>query len=75
LRQFSRRYGTTPIQYRIKRRLNCADRLLWARPDLSIAEAAAQAGFKNLSQFYRQFVAYLGLTPARRREMFLAGPS
>jgi AraC-like DNA-binding protein len=75
LRQFSRRYGTTPIQYRIKRRLNCADRLLWTRPDLSVAEVAVQAGFKNLSQFYRQFVAYLGATPARRREMFGSGSS
>jgi AraC-like DNA-binding protein len=69
LRQFARRYGTTPIQYRIKRRLNFADRLLWARPELSVKEVAVQAAFDNPSHFYKKYVAYLGVTPLRRRHL------
>ena len=67
LRRFALQYGTTPIQYRIKRRLNYADRLFALEPDLSVAAVAARAGFDNLSYFHRQFTSYIGCTPGRRR--------
>jgi AraC-like DNA-binding protein len=73
IRQFSRHYGTTPIQYRIKRRLNFADRLLWAQPELSATEVATEAGFESVSHFYRAYTAYLGTTPALRRRVFSPG--
>jgi AraC-like DNA-binding protein len=73
LRQFKQRYGTTPVQFRVKTPLNAADRLLWSRPELPIAEVAARSGFDSVSYFYRQYVAYLGATPARRRQLFNAG--
>lgn len=72
LRAFTRRYGTTPIQYRIKRRLNFADRLLWSEPKRSVADIAERVGFDSLSYFHRQFTAYLGCTPARRRRLLAA---
>jgi AraC-like DNA-binding protein len=69
LRQFARRYGATPIKYRIKRRLNFADRMLWARPDLSAIEIASRSGFPSLPHFFRQYGSYLGVTPALRRRV------
>lgn len=73
LRQFSKRYGVTPIQYRIKTRLNHAARWAWLRPELSVKDIAAMCGFSNLPYFHRQFSAYYGTTPARHRQNALYG--
>jgi AraC-like DNA-binding protein len=70
LRQFARRYGSTPIKYRIRRRLNFVDRMLWRHPELSAVDIASRAGFASVPHFYRQYRAYLGVTPALRRSIF-----
>ncbi len=63
-RQFARRFGITPIAYRIKLRLNEAARLTWARPDLTVAEIGVRVGFEDERHFHRAFVAAHGMTPA-----------
>jgi AraC-like DNA-binding protein len=63
-RAFARRFGVTPIRYRLHLRLNEAARLSWARPELSIAEVAFRAGFEDLPYFHRAFLRQFGLTPA-----------
>jgi AraC-like DNA-binding protein len=67
LRRFRRCYGLTPIQYRVKQRLNRAVRLGWAEPALPVAEVARRCGFDHLPYFHRAFRRYLGTTPARHR--------
>jgi AraC-like DNA-binding protein len=67
LRTFRQRYGLTPIQYRLKTRLNCAGRLAWQFPELSTQQIAVDSGFADLSYFFRQFMRYFGTTPARYR--------
>jgi AraC-like DNA-binding protein len=57
----------TPIQYRIKRRLNEACRHAWAEPTAPIGTLAMQSGFDSLPYFYRQYTACFGITPARHR--------
>lgn len=66
-RAFSRRYGMSPIRYRTSLRLNEAARVAWARPELSVADIAAQCGFTHLSYYYRQFASYFGTTPVVHR--------
>jgi AraC-like DNA-binding protein len=63
-RKFRRRYGVTPVRYRLYCRLNHAARLTWARPDLRLAEIAERAGFHDLPYFFREFRKYLHSTPA-----------
>jgi AraC-like DNA-binding protein len=64
-RRFARRYGVTPITYRLRVRLNHAARLTWTRPDLSIAEIAHESGFNDLAFFHRRFLDVFGMTPSR----------
>lgn len=63
-RKFARRFGVTPIAYRIKLRLNEAARLTWARPDLTVAQIGAAVGFDDERYFHRAFVEAHGTTPA-----------
>jgi AraC-like DNA-binding protein len=63
-RRFARRFGPTPIAYRIRLRINEAARLTWARPDLTVAEIGALVGFDDERYFHRAFVAAHGMTPA-----------
>jgi AraC-like DNA-binding protein len=67
LRKFARRYGITPVQYRIRVRLNEADRLALHDEDLTVAAIAAACGFESLSYFHRAYLRYFGATIAQRR--------
>jgi AraC-like DNA-binding protein len=70
-RYFKRAYGATPASYRIMLRANYAARLLWSRPDLSVAEIASESGFPNRSYFHRTFHRAFGMTPIATRERYL----
>jgi AraC-like DNA-binding protein len=62
-RHFRRAFGTTPDRYRRLRRLAVARNAIEA--GLSLARAAADAGFADQSHMTRQFKRAYGLTPAR----------
>lgn len=62
-RDFRLLYGTSPYRYVTLRRLACCRRLL--RMGMSLADAAASAGFADQSHMTRQFAANWGQTPGR----------
>jgi AraC-like DNA-binding protein len=63
-------YGVTPARYRIMIRVNYASRLLWSRPDMSVAAIAEQCGFPNRSYFHRSFQVAFGMTASQARTRF-----
>lgn len=64
---FRHAFGRTPKQYIIERRIEIAKELMVETG--SILHSSLDAGFANLSHFYRIFRRYTGLTP----KQFLAG--
>src|SRR5262249_13884045 len=62
-RHFRRAFGISPDQYRIRRRLNLARSAI--ESGVSLAQAAADAGFADQSHLTRQFKQAYGLTPGR----------
>jgi AraC family transcriptional regulator len=68
-RSFRAALGETIGEYVRRRRVEQSLRAL-ARPELSLAEIAAEAGFSDQAHFGRVFKRHFGTTPgARRREM------
>lgn len=65
-RAFKVSVGVPPHRYILQQRIERAKALL-ARPDLSIAQVSAQAGFKTTSHFTSVFRQIAGETPARYR--------
>ncbi len=72
LRGFAREVGLTPHAYQVQRRTLLAQRLL--REGQAPADVAASAGFADQSHLTRVFRRQFGLTPARFRAAFHAGP-
>jgi len=71
-RSFRAALGETIGEYVRRRRVEQSLRAL-ARPELSLAEIAAEAGFADQAHFGRVFKRHFGTTPgARRREMQVA---
>jgi AraC-like DNA-binding protein len=66
LRSFRRITGLTPYAYVRQVRLREAARLL-CDSDLSITQAAAEAGFGDLSTFHKAFKATFGVPPRQFR--------
>lgn len=63
-RSFARRFGRTPINYRLNMRITMAGRLTWSRPELGIPAIAHEVGFEDLAFFHRAFRKTFGMTPA-----------
>lgn len=59
---FRRRYGLTPVAYRLRLRLQLAGKMLLGNR-VTVAEAAKAAGFSDPAYFARAFKRSHGLTP------------
>lgn len=66
-RSFRKHLGMTPSDYLNDIRLNYAANLL-INTDISVLEISLEAGFENLSWFYRKFNEKYGVTPKKFRE-------
>ncbi len=66
-RIFKKYVGITPMQYAINMRLKKA-MLLLQRKDLSISTVSLKAGFRDLSEFNKQFKKLYGSSPSAFRE-------
>jgi transcriptional regulator GlxA family with amidase domain len=73
-RTFTRRFraatGTTPYAWVLQQRLLLAERLLESRPDLSMEEVAARAGFGVAAGMRHHFVRERGTPPSAYRQTF-----
>ena len=67
-KQFKRSTGCSPHQYVLQRRLERAKELL-RNPQISLAEVSLRAGFADQSHLCNVFRRFVGLTPARFREL------
>ncbi|GIP60686.1 AraC family transcriptional regulator [Paenibacillus woosongensis] len=63
---FNQVVGTSPLHYLLQLRLDHAVELL-EQGERSVLEIAGQCGFRNLSNFNRLFMNYLGVTPTAMR--------
>lgn len=59
--------GIPPTQYRIRRRIEEARRLLLAYPDLALKDVAARLGYPTVHEFSAQFSRTVGIPPGRFR--------
>ncbi|AZK46440.1 AraC family transcriptional regulator [Paenibacillus lentus] len=69
---FSQIVGSSPLHYLVQLRLDYAVGLL-EQGELSVLEIAEQCGFRNLSNFNRLFLNYLGMTPSVMRRRLQGG--
>jgi AraC family transcriptional regulator len=67
LRAFKKATRETPYQYLLQRRIERAHDLL-QQADLSVAEVAAEVGFKDATRFIRAFRLIKGVTPGKIRK-------
>ncbi|HLK93594.1 MAG TPA: AraC family transcriptional regulator [Polyangia bacterium] len=72
IRAFQRRYGLTPFAYQRNLRIERARAVL--RAGVSLADAAANAGFSDQSHLGRSFRAVMGSTPGEYRASYRAAP-
>lgn len=72
-RAFARRFGVTPIRYRLHRRLLEAAYLLITEPHMLVSEVAVRVGFEDLRFFHRSFRGRSGVSPAAYRQWFAEG--
>lgn len=68
VRQFGRRFGTTPYRYLLDCRLAAARRLL-VETSFPVGRVVEEAGFGNRSSFSRAFKERYGLSPHHYRSM------
>jgi len=64
---FKKRTNKTYFQFLSELRIEKASKLLTSNHELSIAEIAYQCGFRNLSNFNRQFLSIKKKTPSKYR--------
>jgi len=67
IRLFRREFGTSPVQYINKKKVERAQLLLYTT-DLPVKEVAYELGFSDHSYFIRMFRKQAGLTPQEYRE-------
>jgi AraC family transcriptional regulator, exoenzyme S synthesis regulatory protein ExsA len=67
MRDFKKAYDTTPTQWMIDKRVDIAHRML-VEQNASVAEAALEAGYENVSHFIKAYKRKFGMTPKKARE-------
>lgn len=72
-RRFREAMGVPPHEWIVRRRIQQAQQLLRAGPDLSLARVASLVGFADQSHFTRQFRRRTGTTPRRFTEAIVPG--
>ena len=65
--RFTHYVQVSPMQYVARWRLQLAGRLL-ERPDVSIAQAGAEVGYKSEAAFNRAFKKFVGIPPGTWRK-------
>jgi AraC-like DNA-binding protein len=68
-RSFKRHTGMALGQYVNRLRINLASQLLMSEAEMPITDICFAAGFKNISNFNRQFLAQKGMPPSRFRAL------
>lgn len=68
-RSFRRHTGMALVQYVNRLRINLACQLLMSGADMPITEICYAAGYNNISNFNRQFLAQKGMPPSRFRTL------
>lgn len=68
-RSFRRHTGMALVQYVNRLRINLACQLLMSESELPITEICFAAGYNNVSNFNRQFLALKGMPPSRFRAL------
>ncbi|PWV98059.1 AraC-like DNA-binding protein [Hoeflea marina] len=68
-RSFRRHTGMALVEYVNRLRINLACQLLMNRGEMAITEICFSAGFNNISNFNRRFLAQKGMSPSRFRSL------
>jgi len=68
-RSFRRHTGMALGQYVNRLRINLASQLLMSEAGMSITDVSFASGFKNISNFNRQFLRQKGMSPSRFRAL------
>ena len=68
-RSFRRHTGMALVQYVNRLRINLACQLLMSEGELPITDICYAAGYNNISNFNRQFLAQKGMPPSRFRAL------
>lgn len=74
-RSFRRHTGMSFVQYVNRLRINVACQMLMSGEHMSITEVCYAAGFNNVSNFNRQFLAQKGMPPSRFRTLLAENAS
>lgn len=67
-RAFKAHTGLTLVEFINRLRINFACQLLMTEPDRTVADICFEAGFNNLSNFNRRFLATKGMSPSQFRD-------
>lgn len=67
MRDFKKAYDTTPNQWLIDKRLDISHRML-VEQNVSVRDAALEAGYENVSHFIRAYKRKFGVTPKKAKE-------
>ena len=67
LRAFRQKFGTTPHQYLMHRRVKAGQSMLLSDDTLPLAQLALDLGYADQSHFTRSFSAITGVTPDKFR--------
>ena len=68
-RSFKRHTGMALSQYVNRLRINLASQLLMSESAMSVTDICFAAGFKNISNFNRQFLRHKSMSPSRFRAL------
>ncbi|WP_338554790.1 helix-turn-helix transcriptional regulator [Paenibacillus sp. KS-LC4] len=71
-KQFSKAYGTTPVQYIQRLKMGEATRLL-AQTSYTLSEIASSIGFPDLFSFSKAFKKIRGVSPKQYRSQLISG--